>query len=133
LLVRVMAVLCGYSSRSVHDILLHQPGDASVDNYWNKDDEVTAAIVGAYNALKGTGMYSGNGNAESIIILGDLLSDNLITSQDGRGSNRDTHNFLYDGGRVPNYVYGTLYTVISRVNLILANTHKIEDDSFREL
>lgn len=131
--VSVMIVLFAISSCSDDDILQTPPGDANVDNYFNNDDEFTAAILGAYNALKGTGMYSGNGNAESIIILGDLLSDNLITSQDGRGSNRDTHNFLYDGGRVPNYVYGTLYTVISRVNLILANTHKIEDDSFREL
>src|SRR5690606_37404198 len=120
-------------SCSDEDILQTPPGDANIDNYFNNNDEFTAAILGAYNGLKGNGMYSGAGNAESTIILGDLLSDNLISSQDGRGSNRDTHNFLYDGGSVPNYVYGTLYTVISRANLILANTHKIEDENFKAL
>lgn len=128
-----MFALFVVSSCSDDDLLQTPPGDANVDNYFNNNDEFTAAILGAYNGLKGNGMYSGNGNAESIIILGDLLSDNLITSQEGRGSNRDTHNFLYDGGSVPNYVYGTLYTVISRTNLILGNTHKIEDESFKAL
>ncbi|MFA7688327.1 MAG: RagB/SusD family nutrient uptake outer membrane protein [Moheibacter sp.] len=128
-----MVVAISLQSCSDEDILQTPPGDANIDNYFNNNDEFTAAILGAYNGLKGNGMYSGAGNAESIIILGDLLSDNLISSQDGRGSNRDTHNFLYDGGSVPNYVYGTLYTVISRANLILANTHKIEDENFKAL
>src|SRR5690606_34282827 len=95
-----MIVLFSISSCSDDDLVQSPPGDANVGNYFNNNDEFTAAILGAYNGLKGNGMYSGNGNAESIIILGDLLSDNLITSQEGRGSNRDTHNFLYDGGSV---------------------------------
>lgn len=121
----------GLNSCSEDDLLQESYGDATIDNYFNNNDEFTAAILGAYNGMKGTGFYSGDGSAEGIIILGDLLSENLISSFDGRGSNRDTHNFFYDGGRVPNYAYGTMYTIISRANLILANTYKIEDEAFK--
>lgn len=126
-------ILFGINSCSDEDLYQFPTGDADVYNYFNNDDEFTAAILGTYNAMKGTGFYSGDGQSEATIIIGDLLSDNLITSLDGRGSNRDAHNFFYDGANVPNYVYGTLYTMIARANFILANTHKIENAQFKAL
>lgn len=112
------------------DITLTSPNDAMVDDYFNNPDEFENAIRGAYNGLKGSGLYSGSGSAGDIIIVPDLLADNLILSLEGRGSNRDGHNWTINASNVPTYLYHGAYTIISRANLILDNIDNLSDEAF---
>ncbi len=117
-------------SCSDDDITLSSPGDTVVDIYFNNEDEFHKALLGTYNSFKSTGLYSGSGSSGDLIIVPDLLADNLILSQDGRGSNREGHNWLYNSGTTPTDIYSGAYEMVSRANLILKNIDNLADEEF---
>lgn len=126
----LVLLVASFFSCSDDDITLNSPNDAVIDTYFNNEDEFVSAILGTYDGFKGTGLYSGSGSSQDLVILADLLSDNLITSQDGRGSNRDGHNWLYNGGNVPTFIYSSAYGIVARANLILMNIDNLPDEDF---
>src|SRR5690606_18326765 len=83
-----------------------------------------------YNAFKGIGLYSGSGSSSDLNIVPDLLADNLILSAEGRGSNREGHNWLYNSGTTPTDIYSGAYDMISRANLVLMNIDNLADEDF---
>ncbi|MBW7869739.1 MAG: RagB/SusD family nutrient uptake outer membrane protein [Flavobacteriia bacterium] len=126
----VMIFAALFTSCMEDDLKLNNPNNAVVDYYFNNQDEFEKAIRGAYNGLKGIGLYSGSGSAGDIIIVPDLLADNLILSPEGRGSNRDGHNWTINASNAPTYLYNGAYTMIARTNLILANIDNLDDNLF---
>lgn len=112
------------------DITLSSPNDPIVETYFNNEDEFHKAILGAYNGFKGTDFYGGSGSSSDIVIVPDLLGDNLILSQDGRTSNSESHNWLYNSGTTPTNIYSTAYEIIARTNLILLNIDNLDNSLF---
>lgn len=112
------------------DITLNSPGDSLTETYFNNEGEFEKVILGTYSAFKGAGIYSGSGSSGDLIIVPDLLSDNLILSGDGRGSNREGHTWTYNSGSTPTDIYSGAYTMISYANLILQNIDKLSDEDF---
>ena len=112
------------------DITLSSPGDFEFESYFNNEDEFNKALLGTYNSFKGIDIYSGSGSSSDLIIVPDLLADNLILSGDGRGSNREGHNWLYNSGSTPTNIYSGAYEMIARANLILENIENLSDEDF---
>jgi hypothetical protein len=81
--------------------------------------------------MKGAGFYNGSGNAGDLIVVGDLLSDNIISNPDGRGSNFQSHNWLYNDNTIPTGIYTSCYLAIARANLLLENLDNLEAGPFK--
>ncbi|MRM97394.1 RagB/SusD family nutrient uptake outer membrane protein [Riemerella anatipestifer] len=82
-----------------------------------------AALDGVYDAMKGSGYYSGDtGNMN---IIPDLTADNLILSPGGRNTNFRawSHEFGSDEGQTTG-LYSAAYFAISRANFVLENLNK---------
>lgn len=112
------------------DITIESPSDSTDTNYFNNEGEYEKAILGAYSAFKGIGLYSGSGSSSDLNIVPDLLADNLIIAQLGRGSNRDSHNWFYSSGITPTDIYSGAYLIVSYSNFVLENIDKLDDDLF---
>jgi hypothetical protein len=88
------------------------------------DGDFTNALRGAYLRML-TGAYY-NGSIQSR----DVLSDNLIISREGRLSQQQRYDWLYDqnsGG----FHSISAYAIIRNVNTILANLDNLEAGDFR--
>jgi hypothetical protein len=88
------------------------------------DGDFTNALRGSYLRML-TGAYY-NGSIQSR----DVLSDNLIISREGRLSQQQRHDWLYDqnsGG----FHSISAYAIIRNVNTILANLDNLEAGDFR--
>lgn len=125
LILSVVMVSC-----NEEDITFTSPNDAVVEDYFNNEEEFESAILGVYDAFKGTDIYSGSGSSSDLVIVPDLLADNLILSGDGRGSNREGHNWLYSSGSTPTNIYSGAYGIVANANLILANIDNLADEDF---
>jgi hypothetical protein len=88
------------------------------------DGDFTNAIRGAYLRML-TGAYY-NGSMQSR----DVLSDNLIISREGRLSQQQRHDWLYDQNSGAFHTI-TAYAVIRNVNTLLANLDKLEEGTFK--
>lgn len=76
------------------------------------------ATDGAYSSLKQTYYYSGDTGSQ--LILGDLTTDNLVRSVEGRGSNFAASNFEFAADNAQTTgLYSAAYNVISRANFVL--------------
>lgn len=114
------------------DELIVSPNDGpSIENYYQTNGDFRAGVDYAYDAFKGTGYYAQT-NDLSQVIIPDIVTDNLIQSPDGRGSNQLIFNFEYaeNVGGVTN-LYGAAYAVVARANSVLANTGKLPVGAFR--
>lgn len=67
-----------------------------------------------------SGYYAGS-NGSDMIILPDLLADNLITSQAGRATFRETSRWIYDPNNNVPTLFRDAYSIIRISNAILAN------------
>jgi len=114
------------------DELITFPNDGpAIENYYQTDNDFRAGVDYAYDAFKGTGYYA-QANDLSQTIIPDIITDNLIISPDGRGSNQLIFNFEYaeNVGGVTN-LYGSAYAVAARANAVLANTGKLGAGAFK--
>lgn len=114
------------------DELIVSPNDGpSIENYYQTNSDYRAGVDYAYDAFKGTGYYAQTSDLSQVIIP-DIITDNLIQSPDGRGSNSLIYNFEYaeNVGGVTN-LYGAAYAVVARANAVLANTGKLPAGAFK--
>lgn len=76
------------------------------------------ATDGAYTAFKSTYYYSGDTGSQ--LIIGDLTTDNLVRSIEGRGSNFAASNFEFssDNNQTAG-LYNAAYGVIAKANFVL--------------
>lgn len=124
----VFALLVGCDDS---DIFQEDPDSTVIENFFQTEEEFTLAIRGAYRTMKTTGYYGGSGTSSDLVITGDLLTDNLITNPEGRGSNLQSHNWLYNDNTTPTPIYVRAYSAISRVNVILDNIDNLNDGDFK--
>jgi hypothetical protein len=76
------------------------------------------AVDGAYTAMKQTYYYSGDSGSQ--LIIGDLTTDNLVRSVEGRGSNFAASNFEFAADNTQTTgLYSAAYNTISRANFVL--------------
>jgi len=123
-------VLLAYGCTS-EDIFEADPDSTVTENFFSTPEEFTLAIRGAYNRMKTVGYYGGSGSSGDLIVVGDLLSDNLITNPEGRGTNLQSHNWLYNDNTIPTSIYIQAYVAISRANIILDKIDNLEDGIFK--
>jgi hypothetical protein len=116
---------------SDEDIFEIDPDSIVIENFFQTEEEFTLAIRGAYNRMKTVGYYGGSGASGDLIITGDLLSDNLITNAEGRGSNFRSHNWQYNDNTIPTAIYDQAYRIISRANLVLDNVGNLPEGEFK--
>jgi hypothetical protein len=120
-----------FSACSEDDIFQEDPDSIVIENFYQTQADFENAIRGVYSRMKTTGYYGGSGNAGDLIVVGDLLTDNLITNPNGRGSNFQSHNWLYNDNTLPTNIYLQSYRAISRANLILDNIDNLPDSDFK--
>ncbi len=123
----VVALVLNFSACTDEDIFQPDPDSTVVENFFQTEAEFNQAIRGIYSRMKAFGYYGGSGVAGDIIVTGDLLTDNLITNPAGRGTNFQSHNFLYNDNTTPTLIYQQAYIGIARANLILANIDNLQD------
>lgn len=107
------------------DIYNADPDDTLVEDYYQNEQHFVEAVNGMYMGFFTLGYYGGSGASADIIIVGDLLSDNLIINPDGRGSNGLSHIWEYNTA-APSNIYGASYLLASRANAILDNLDNID-------
>ncbi|MCB0454161.1 MAG: RagB/SusD family nutrient uptake outer membrane protein [Aequorivita sp.] len=96
------------------------------DSYGTSNAYITAAdyenaIRGVYHELASGSLYGGS-DSGGMLDAPDVLSDNVILAQKGRGSRRNLHNWQYTASDSPmNGLYRNAYQLIYRANVILAN------------
>ena len=101
---------------------------ATVDNFFNDDDEITGAIIGIYNALQGSNPLEGDGGFNNPHLgiqieyqMGEILSDNARTkSGSPQGFEFETFTVLPQTLAVVTY-YRSMYRIIFTANNVLEN------------
>ncbi|WP_299055424.1 RagB/SusD family nutrient uptake outer membrane protein [uncultured Polaribacter sp.] len=96
----------------------------AAEEAFRNEGDFTNAIRGAYLRML-TGAYY-NGSMQSR----DVLSDNLIISREGRLSQQQTHDWLYNQNS-GSYHTTSAYAVIRNVNNVLQNLGTLENGSFK--
>ena len=102
-----------------------------LENFYNTNGDFRAGVDYAYDAFKGTGYYAQASDLSQVIIP-DIISDNLIQSPSGRGSNGliNTFDFASNVGGVTSF-YGAGYAVVARANTVLNNINKLPAGAFK--
>ena len=131
-LYKLLLVALIFTACSDEDIFQADPDSIVIDNFFQTPTEFEAAIRGVYSRMKTVGFYGGSGGSGDLVAVGDLLSDNLITNPNGRGSNLQSHNWLYNDNLSPTALYTQAYIAISRANLILQNIDNLQPSAFRD-
>ena len=104
------------------------------DEFGNEHAYVSAedfenAIRGVYSGIVTGSMYGGS-DAGGMLDAPDVLSDNVTTAQEGRGTRRTMHNWRYVAADQPLYgLYNAAYVISNRANLILENIDDFEGES----
>lgn len=95
-------------------------------------DNFRAVIDGAYDSFKSNpaGVYY-SGDTNSNMILGDVLSDNLIYCEDGRASNYSNYIWKITPTSGPTSLYYAAYHTISRANYALKYIDNLPVAPFR--
>lgn len=97
----------------------------AAEEAFRNEGDFTNAIRGAYLRML-TGAYY-NGSMQSR----DVLSDNLVISREGRLSQQQRHDWLYDQNSGSFHTISA-YAVIRNVNSILANLETLSDGDFKD-
>ncbi|MBC2846503.1 RagB/SusD family nutrient uptake outer membrane protein [Winogradskyella flava] len=130
-IITLLFVAALFSACGDDDIFQEDPDSIVIENFYQTQSDFENAIRGVYSRMKTTGYYGGSGAAQDLIVVGDLLSDNLITNPNGRGTNFQSHNWLYNDNTLPTNMYLQSYRAISRANLILENIDNLIDSDFK--
>lgn len=93
------------------------------DTYYNTKTDFESATRGVYSAFYGGSYYGG-----SFLTLPDILSDNVTMAQNGRLSNRFSHEWRYNPNAAWDIMAST-YVATSRANYILQNLDNLADGS----
>lgn len=99
------------------------------ENAYQTADDFENAIRGVYSGFAEGPLYGGS-DGGGMVDAPDVLADNVITAQEGRGTRRSMHNWRYVASDGPMFnLYNFAYTNINRANLILENIGSFEGDS----
>jgi tetratricopeptide (TPR) repeat protein len=103
------------------------------DEFASESAFVTASdfengIRGVYSALTRAGYY-GSSDAGSLLSFPDVISDNVIRAQRGRGTKRILHEFEYLPSQTIRGFYADAYTVIYRANNLLFYAEDFSGDN----
>ncbi|WP_333660382.1 RagB/SusD family nutrient uptake outer membrane protein [Chishuiella changwenlii] len=109
-----------FTSCNEDDLQLDSPNDLNDNTFWKTDQDFEIAVKGVYDGFKSLGFYGGSSNARDMIIVGDLLSDNLVFNPGGRRTNYLSSYFAYNSNSTPTDVYQYGYVIISNANMILS-------------
>ena len=85
----------------------------------NSLDDVNAALMGTYDVLQWSSYYG-----RDFIIVSELLGDNM------KIHTKNSNRFTSEQNNMPGYhvgIWGADYTIINRVNNILANVDRFTD------
>ncbi|WP_394749951.1 RagB/SusD family nutrient uptake outer membrane protein [Spongiimicrobium salis] len=101
---------------------------ATVDSFFNDDDEITSGIINIYNALQGSNPLEGDGGFNNPFLgiqveyqMGEVLSDNARTkSGSPQGFDFETFTVLPQTLAVVTY-YRSMYRIIFTANVVLEN------------
>lgn len=126
-ILKLLLVALLFSACTDEDIFQEDPDSIVIENFYQTPGEFENAMRGIYSRMKSTGYYGGSGASGDLIAVGDLLTDNLITNPNGRGSNFQSHNWLYNDNTDPTNIYVQAYVAIGRANLILQNIDNLPD------
>ncbi|WP_312556335.1 RagB/SusD family nutrient uptake outer membrane protein [Empedobacter brevis] len=116
------------TSCSDDDIQLESPNDINQDNFYKTEADFQTAILGVYNDFRTNGLFGNTGFSNDMIILGDLMSDNLINNPFGRRGNYNASNWVYTGNSDVTSLYENGYRVVSDANKILSKINNLSDD-----
>ncbi|MDO1499712.1 RagB/SusD family nutrient uptake outer membrane protein [Winogradskyella maritima] len=128
---KLMLVTLVFTACTDEDIFQEDPDSIVIENFFQTPSEFESAIRGVYSRMKTVGYYGGSGGSGDLVAVGDLLSDNLITNPNGRGSNFQSHSWLYNDNTSPTALYQQAYIAIARANLILQNIDNLPDGDFK--
>lgn len=99
------------------------------ENAYKSAADFENAIRGVYSGLTSGSMYGG-GDGGCMLNAPDILADNVITAVEGRGTNRDKHNWRYVPSDGPMFgLYNASYVIANRANLILQNIEGFEGET----
>ncbi|WP_413532912.1 RagB/SusD family nutrient uptake outer membrane protein [Empedobacter brevis] len=131
ILLTVFGLLSIFNSCSDDDIIKESPNDVLVDGFYKTEGDFTKAIYGLYQDFKQIGFYGGSGYSRDLVVVGDILSDNLLSNYGGRGSNRPANNWTYDSSQTPTDIYEAGYRMVSDANFILSKIDNLKDGEFK--
>ncbi|MBY0067843.1 RagB/SusD family nutrient uptake outer membrane protein [Empedobacter falsenii] len=131
LILSLLACALGFTSCSDEDIDQRPYDQTEFADYYKTESDFTTAINGVYKGFAQVGYYYGPSNASDIISIGDIMADNVILNQQGRGAAQRAHTWSYNSNSVPTDIYSTSYNIISRANLVLANVDNLQDGDFK--
>ena len=87
------------------------------------------AVRGIYAGLTSGGFYGGS-DGGGMLDAPDVLSDNVIFAQKGRGTRRTLHNWQYGAPDGPMYgLYTAAYRTIYRANILLENSEGFQGNN----
>ncbi len=97
----------------------------AADAAFKNDGDFENAVRGAYRAMLSGNYYGGS-------LQGfDVMTDNLIISQEGRLSQQFRHDWAYDPNTGFALYMSSAYTVVQDANFILANIDVLDDGAFK--
>ncbi len=97
----------------------------AADAAFKNEGDFTNAVRGMYRAMLDDSYYGG-------VLQGfDVMTDNLIISQEGRLSQQFRYDWTYDPNAGFASYMSQAYTVIQDANFILANLDALEDGDFK--
>lgn len=104
----------------------------TLETFYKTPADFELASTALYSAFRGAGYYDGGGSAGGYVIVGDILSDNLIFNTEGRQSGRPSAEFTYNSNNTPTAVYNSAYRSISRANKIIEQIDVLPDGAFKD-
>jgi len=97
----------------------------AADEAFKNEGDYTNAVRGAYRAMLSGNYYGG-------ALQGfDVMSDNLIISQEGRLSQQFRHDWGYDPNTGFAAFLASAYTVVQDANFVLANIDALDEGDFK--
>ena len=121
-----------FTSCSEDDLKLDSPNDLIDANSYQTEADFEMAITGAYNSFRTIGFYGGSNGAKDMIIVGDLLTDNIIYNPFGRGSAKNSSNFMYSGNSTPTDIYENGYKIVTNANKVLSKIDNLQDGPVKD-
>lgn len=95
-------------------------------------NDFTYAIRGAYQGFRDAS-YWGGGDGGNFLSTPDVLADNLVRSQVGRGTQQTSYRWQYAGNNAwTGGLFPAVYRVINRANFILKNIDNLPASAFKD-
>ena len=95
-------------------------------------DDFTYAIRGTYQGFR-DGSYWGGSDAGNFLSTPDVLADNLVRNQVGRGTQQTSYRWTYAANNAwTQGLFPAVYRVVSRANFILKNINNLPASAFKD-